>query len=328
MRRRSAFPIVVTVFVVAVSSTGCTKGIWLQADPGRVPGIVIDEYGPGRNEGDTSSVIRVSSVGGYSGWVSLSARCCWDVIGDSLAPLPTSTWTLPFLATTIGPNNASTGPLRLRTGHGSTPGSGFQDRASVPYGKYLLTMVGTADYGKITNDTTIAFTVLPEIGFTTFCTTVANPTGHPAAYNANESSRVVIQGHIKSAEQDPPATSEVYAVYGTPRPDAVRMTVEDSNFERDSALVVLEDSVAFEKEVATGCVPATQRRALRVQGGQSGSMVIRRTTDRTLVLRKPECNWTLGVCLTTTWVDVLVFADEGFWDAFGGKTVRFVWLFD
>lgn len=327
MRHRSAFPIVVTGFVVAVFSTGCTKGIWLQADPGRVPGIVIDEYGPGRNEGDTSSVIRVSSVGGYSGWVNLSATCCRDVIGDRMTTLPPGTWGLPFSATTVDQNNAATGRVRLITGYGSSPGPGLQDRARVPYGKYLLTLTGTGS-GNVTNDTTIAFTVLPEIGFTPSCTAVTNPSGHPAAFNANESSRIVLQARIKRVEQNPTRTSEVYAVYGTPRPDAVRMRVEDSNFERDSALVILEDSVTFEKEVATGCVPAAQRRALRVQGGQSGSMVIRRPTDRTLVLRKPECNWTLGVCLSTTWVDVLVFADEGFWDAFGGKTLRFVWLSD
>lgn len=322
------------LILVSVVAAGCSPGVLppaivLQANPGEAPGIVMDSFPPGRDLGDTSTVVTVSSQGGFSGGVYLGVACCRDVMRQRTAPLaPGLVWSwqgTPGNYVTVA--NMSPGNARLNLNL-SGYGSSLNNQPTVRYGKYLMTVTGTAQGASHTDETTVAITVLPEIGFTWFCVNgPANATPHLPVDPADESSRVVIDALIRREEQNPRPDTIHIAVFSAGRPDGVRLSIsEEPGFSEDSARVRLVNSVTFEKQVATGCV--SQRRTLQVQGGQTGQMVIRRSTDRSLVLRKPECNWTAGICFSTTWVDVVSFADEGFWDAFGGKSLTFTWLFD
>lgn len=290
--------------------------IHLSAAPGETPGII----GPPPS---SASKITVQSVNGFSGYVTFSTNCCWDVIRQRWVSPPTSNWA-PYFSK--GPSASGIVPQL------SVPANG-SDFITLnlsllnffPFGKFNVEVRADAA-GGISRGTWVGIKKL---------LTTENP---PSCSSATPLLRLAtaLNAQITAKENDPGNKQIPLAVYHPSYPspppllgcqtcDVWLWTItDDPSIAPGEALVVLENRVpsGWEKEITTvGC--STKGKTVRVQGGKDGQITIKKAEDTTLIFRKPT-----GIFGSGGWVNVVVFAAPAFWSVFEGKKMTFRWWAD
>ena len=100
---------------------------------------------------------------------------------------------------------------------------------------------------------------------------------------------------------------------------------DDSTLLPTEAIIVLKNPTGHQKAITTaGCSPTPQ---IALSTGQDAQIKIT-TADPTLVFRKLVCTSSFFWCLSSTWVNVAVFPEPGFWRVFGGRKSTFTWKAD
>lgn len=308
----------VSLSSVALLLAGCTPAIRPSASPGETPGITWTWPTP------TTSKITVESVNGFSGPATLSASCCRDVIRQRWVSFNQISLTfdrVPVYSPTLSiPKNGSDATVLTMSGwHALAP----------PFGKFVVDVLADAGSG-IKGETRVGIKILPSSEYQPSCR--PNVTLLRDVATGRGVLQIALDAQIEAKEKSPASTNITIALYMPPSttPDAWAWTISDNNsLSPGEALIVLENAVpsGWEKEITTvGCTyqGGTSGKTVRVQGGKSGQMTIKKTEDKTLIFRKPTGIFGLG-----GWVDVAVFSsDTHFWSVFEGKTMTFKWLSD
>lgn len=271
-----------------------------------------------------TSTITVESVNNFAGIVTLSASCCREIVRNQWVPLDGTgkfVWSFSNLPVgnplNIPANGTASGTLNL-----FIPAVPFTNSPSVAFGKYLVPVVAKDQAGKVAGSTiNVGVKVLPA--------SEPRPSCQPSSTVEVLPLSDVLNAEIADAEATPRKKSMVLAVYRATGPDVWKWTItEDSTLNPAQARILLKNSTPWEKMVTTtGCTsaPSGPKTAL-VQPGNTGTIIISESVDKTFIFRKPVCASLL--CITTQWQTVVVFADTAFWTVFGGRTHTFEWLKD
>lgn len=284
--------------------------ISLAASPADPPGL--GDLTPPKS---ATATITVGSVNGFQGRVVLAAPCCFDVIDQKQTLVPGVTVQPSAQTLDLLPNASQTVTMTVTTA--GTP----------TFGKFLVPVTVKHEASGIAHEARIAFTVIPQ---------TVTPSSCRSSSIVTTSMRVPLELLIEAKERVPPLELVRIAWYHRPPPpgpDTWRFTItvmEDPGLSPSESIVVLENRTSWPKEITTsGC--SMVARTVRVDGGKDGQIQLVKGADRTIVFRKPFCTGRfLGFlwCNSTTWGDVDVLEEPGFWRVFGGRTVTFTWLRD
>jgi hypothetical protein len=300
---------------LGVLLAGCTPTIRLAASPGETPGITMGPFTSGSQS--ATSTITVEAVNNFAGAVTLSASCCQEVVRNQWVPLDGTgkfVWSFSQNSLNIPANGSASATLNL-----FIPAVPFTNSPSVAFGKYVVPVVAKDQAGKIADQTTnVGVKVLPASDPRPFC----QPS--TAVHILPLSSMFDV--FITAAEANPRKQRLVIAIMPTTIPDRWKWTIEEGTVSPSSALIILKNSVSWEKEVSTVGCSLLPSNYVRVPGGSTGQIYLHEGVDSTLIFRKPVCADLL--CLTTTWTNVAVFPEPAFWTVFGGRTHTFEWVQD
>ncbi len=329
---------------------GAAQKLQVEAEPAA---FVVEAFPPGPNQGEISSLIRVRSEEGASGYVSLAVTCCFDVLRQREVQVfgaitPTFHYP-PGLDLNLHAGGAVSQRLDVSIS-GSSNRPIFRGLGRpLPYGKYLVKVVaqlyaknswGQLNPTGVRGEVFVPITIQPEMSRSEFCTNPANPAGYAPPFFVDSAIRIALRESIAQREAKPPGKGYRIAIStemsqrvskGVPTVDVVTIDVELGTSAPDEAKIIftnphgdLINPAGATKSIVTACDPVLSRRHLRVAAKSAGEMTISKPSTRTLAARKQECNWFV-ICHSRDWVDVLILADEGFWDAFGGATLRINW---
>jgi len=166
----------------------------------------------------------------------------------------------------------------------------------------------------IWHEAKVAFTVLPPL---------------PASDSCRPSIRTLTMGNplswlINANETWPPPPKVIAAIYQfAPSEDVYRWDIplmKDPGLAPSESIVVLQNRTDSAREIATCSAVA---RTIRVESGQDGQIGLTNGADSGIVFRQPLCTSSFIWCVSTSWRDVMIMEEPGFWRAFGGRTMIF-----
>lgn len=290
-------------------------GFRVCATPGETPGFNLIERWILPGPIAVASTIRLESVGGYAGTVTLSAACCFDVIRQRSTTLgppgPVATFSPNPVSIPANGSVATTLTITVPT-VGAVPPVAGSTTPIVPYGKFNMIVEAKDAVSGLGGFTYVGMKKVPA--------TEATPACRPAAPLLRTG--VALEAQIKIKETNPQASVMSLAVYRPPphpATSAFRWTItDDPSLPSGSADIVLENTSGGDLIITSvGCSGSGPGKTLRVAGGKTGTMRIIRGVDNTLIFRHQNWFW---------WNDWGVLSQPAFWGVVDGKKNTFRWI--
>ena len=286
-------------------------GFRICASPGQTPGFNLIERWTLPAPIAMASTIRLESVGGYAGVVTLSAACCFDVIrlrSTTLGPPgPVGTFSTNPVSIPANGSVATTLTITVPTVPAVPPVTG-STTPIVPYGKFNMSVEATDPVSGLSRFTYVGLKKVPA--------TEAAPACRPAAPLLTTGKALEAQIRVKEANL---LSSVLTVAMYHPVPNArsaFRWTIaDDPTLPTGSADVVLENTSGGDLIITSvGCSGSAPGMTLRVPGGRTGTMRITRGVDKTLIFR-----YQIGL----DWFDWGVLSQPAFWGVVDGKRNTF-----
>lgn len=290
-------------------------GFRICASPGETPGFNMGEVWTFPGPIVMTSTIRLESVGGYAGTVTLSAACCFDVIRQRSTTLgppgPVGTFSPNPVSIPANGSVATTLTITVPTVSAVPPVAG-STTPSVPYGKFNMSVEGKDAVSGLGGFTYVGMKKVPA--------TEAAPACRPSAPLLPTGK--ALEAQIKVKETNPLSSVMSLPMYRPPphpATSAFQWTItDDPSLPPGSADVVLENTSGGDLIITSvGCSGAGPGKTLRVPGGRTGTMRITRGVDNTLIFRHQV--W-FG------WRDWGVLSQPAFWGVVAGKKNTFRWF--